>query len=380
MQTQGQPRVRESLAPEVDVLFGSEKDLSLLSFVNFIPYGEMVTQDKVEWVEDTLPPEKFDFVRGGAGTDWDTTSATTNLPVATAQITKLKVGDVLQLPAGSGAEVVVVSSINVAGQTISVSKRGWGGTTATAQGASGTALIIGNAQVDGSDPIAETYTAPTERYNYVQIFEDSLAVSGKILRSKGLTLEGERARQRGLKLKRMISQLNYAMLNGVREKTGDVATFQGLRNVASSTYNVNGALTVAKVYAMVTQMMSAGAFPQGIHGSPVGISRIEQLFTTFKTEGPSKANANLTVTKLNIMGIEIELHIDKHMLDTEFLLLDYSRITKHVQETDPSNPGGFSAYVLTNNGKQYKEQLVGYYTLKQVQASASVVRAYGCTS
>ena len=372
--------MRESLAPEVDVLFGSEKDLSLLSFVNFIPRGEAVGQDKVEWVEDQLPPEKFDFARGGVGTDWDSVNATTALPVVTAQITKLKVGDVLQLPASSGAETVVVSAIDVSGQTIAVSKRAWGGSTATAQGASGTALIIGNAQIDGSDPISEAYYAPTERYNYVQIFEDALAVSGKILRSTGLTLVGERARQRGLKLKRLLSQLNYAYLNGLREKTANCATFAGLRSTATSTYNVNGALTVAKAYAMITQMISAGAFPRGIHGSPVGISRLEQLFTTYKVEGPSMANANLTVTKLNILGITIELHMDKHMLDTEFLVLDYSRLSQHVQETDSENPGGFSAYVVTNNAKQYKEELAGYFTLKQVQVGASVVRAYGCTS
>jgi hypothetical protein len=42
--------------------------------------------------------------------------------------------------------------------------------------------------------------------------------------------------------------------------------------------------------------------------------------------------------------------------------------------------GAFTAYLLTLNGKQLKEQLVGYYTVKFKQAGAFCVRAYGCTS
>lgn len=375
-QVAGTPRNAEDLSPEIDLLFGSERDLQLLSFVRHLPSNLSASAEKHEWQDDQMPPESLSVTASGSGADWDSTGGVTGLPVVTAQITKLKVGDVLLLPSG---EQVIVSAISVSGQTITVQKRGWGGTTAAQQGTGAlTVYIIGNAQVDGSDPIDPAYYAPTERYNYVQIFEDSLGVSGKIMRSK-ISVESERARQRALKLKRLLSQLNYAMLNGTREKTSDRATFQGLRNVASTTYNVNGALTVAKIYAMVIAMVNAGGSPSAIHGSATGISRIEALLSAYVTSGVSEFNAKLTVEKVHMLGMNIELHVDKHMIDTEFLVLDYGRIRYGTQDSDEAK-GNFAAYVIEENAKQIKEQIAGYYTMEQKQSAASCVRAYGCTS
>lgn len=376
MQTANNPRAAEDLSLEIDVLLESERDLRLLSMVQFLPKGLSVMNEKHEWLDDQMPPETFTYARGGAGTDWDTTNATTSLPVLTAQIGKLKVGDVIQLATGS--EHVIVKAINTVAQTIDVDKRGWGGTTATAQGAGTlTGMIIGNAQVDGSDPQSESYYTPTAVYNYVQIFEDVLAISGKVMRSK-ISRESERARQRAIKIKRLFSQLNNAIINGSREKYGDRATFQGLRNASSSTYNVAGTLTVAKVYAMVIQMITAGGAPTAIHGSATGISRIEQLMATYVTSGASEFNAKLTVKKLSMLGMEIELHVDKHILDTEFLVLDYGRLRIGTQDSNEAK-GAFAAYLITENAKQIKEQIAGYYTFEQKQQGASCVRAYGCT-
>lgn len=375
MQVAGTPRALEDLSPEIDLLFGSERDMRLLSFVRHIPARLSVSHEKHEWQDDTMPPESLS-ISATSGAAWDTTSGVTGMPVATGQIEKLKVGDVLELQTG---EHVIVSAINVSGQTITVAKRGWGGTTAAVQGTGPfTTKIIGNAQVDGSDPMDGSYYAPTERYNYVQIFEDSLEISGKIRRSK-ISTETERARQRALKLKRLLSQLNYAMLNGSREKYADRTTFQGLRNTASTTYNVNGALTVAKVYAMVIAMVDAGGSPSAIHGSPTAISRIEALMSTYVTSGVSEFNAKLTVNKVHMLGMEIELHVDKHMVSTEFLVLDYGRLAYGTMDSDEAK-GSFAAYIIEDNGKQIQEQIAGYYTMEQKQAAASVVRAYGCTS
>lgn len=375
MQTAGQPRAYESLSPEIDVLMGSERDLSLLSFVRFLKQGEDIQNEKIEWRDDQLPPEKLSLTASGAGADWDTNNDIAGLPVADAERAKLKIGDVLELPSG---EHVIVKAIDDSGDTIDLVKRGWGGTTAAAQGAVAfTAKIIGNAQVDGSDPLAASYYAPTERYNYVQIFEDVLAVSGKVARSK-VTREAERARQRGIKLKRLLSQLNFALLNGSRELLNGQATFQGLRNTATTTYNVNGSLTVAKVYAMLTAMINAGGSPGGIHGSATGIGRIEQLMAAYVTTGVSEFHAKLTVKKISVLGMDVELHVDKHMLDTEFLVIDYDRISKHNMSSDEAS-GEFGAYILEENAKQIKEQVAGYKTVKIKQPAASIVRAYGCT-
>lgn len=379
MQTFGQPRVGEDLTPEIDVLLGTERDMKFLSLVNFIPKNFVATAHKHEWIDDEIPATNFTYARGGAGTDWDDVADTTALPVVTAQISKLRVGDVCKL--ATGGELVVVKSINVAGQAIDVWSRGHGASTATAQGAGTlTAEIVGNIAIDGSDPMTESYQAPTARYNVVQIFEDALAVSGKVMRSK-TSRESERARQRVLKLKRLLKMLNRAMWEGYLEEdsTNAIYSFRGLREAAATTYNVGGALTVAHVYGAVEAMINAGGTPSAIHAHPTVIGRIERLMTTYVTSGTSEFNAKLTVKRISMHGLDIELHADRDCVNTELWVLDYTRLAYGPQSSDEAS-GDFQAVTITENLKQIKEQIAGYYTMEQKQPAASIVRAYGCTS
>ena len=379
MQTFGQPRVGEDLKPEIDVLLGGEKDMRFLSLVNFIPQNFVATAHKHEWIDDEIPATSITYVRGGAGTDWDDVADTTALPVVTAQITKLRVGDVLKL--ATGGELVVVKTISTAGQTIDVWSRGHGASTATAQGAGTlTAEIVGNIQIDGSDPASEHYQAPTARYNVVQILEDVLAVSGKVMRSK-TSRESERARQRVMKLKRLLKMLNRAMWEGYLEEdsTNGIYSFRGLREAAATTYNVAGALTVAHVYGAVEAMINAGGTPSAIHAHPTVLGRLERLMSTYVTSGVSEFNAKLTVKKISMHGLDIELHADRDCINTEMWVLDYSRLAFGPMSSDDAS-GEFQAVTITENLKQIKEQIAGYYTMEQRQPSASIVRGYGCTS
>ena len=383
MQIHGQPRAGEDLSMEIDVLLGTERDMRFLSLVNFLPKNFVATSDKHEWQDDQLDVETFTYVRGGAGTDWDDAADTTALPVVTAQITKLRVGDVLKLalPAAEAGELVVVKSISVAGQTIDVWSRGHGSTTATAQGAGTlTAKIVGNVQLDGSDPAEAYYTGPTARYNRTQIFERDIAIGGKVMRSK-VSRESERARQRSIKLKSLLSQLNAAMWEGYLEEdsTNDVYTFRGIREAGSTTYNINGALTVAHVYGIVEAMLNAGGTPSALHGSPTIIGRLERLMAAYVVSGVSEYNAKLTVKKLSMHGLEIEIHADRHCTNTELWALDYSRLAYGAQSSEEAS-GEFQAVTITENLKQIKEQIAGYYTMEEKQPAASIVKGYGCTS
>lgn len=382
MQHFGQPRVGEDLKPEIDLLMGTEKDMRFLSLFNRLPRNFVATAHKHEWQDDAIPSQSITYARGGAGTDWDDAADTTGLPVVTAQITKLRVGDILKLalPAAEAGELVVVKSISVSGQTIDVWSRGHGATTATAQGAGTlTAKIVGNVQIDGSDPADPSYQAPSAKYNVVQILEDNLSISGKVMRSK-TERETERARQRTIKLKRLIMQLNRDMWEGYLEEddTNAIYTFRGIRESASTVYNVNGALTVAHIYGIVEAMINAGGTPSALHGSPTQIGRIERLMAAYVVSGVSEYNAKLTVKKLSMHGEEIELAADRDCANTELWCLDYSRLAFGPMSSDEAS-GEFQAVTLTENLKQIKEQVAGYYTMEQKNAAAAIVKGYGIT-
>jgi hypothetical protein len=383
MQIHGQPRAGEDLSMEIDLLMGTEKDMGFLSLFNFIPKRFTATSHKHEWQDDTLPLESISLTASGAGADWDTNNDITALPVAAAQWAKLRPLDVLKLalPTAEAGELVVVKSIDTAANTIELYARGHGSTTATAQGAAAfTAKIVGNIAKDGGNVADAFYKAPTERYNIVQIFERVLAISGKQLRSK-ISRESERARQRMIALKSLMSQLNYAMWEGYLEEdsTNELYSFRGIRESASTTYNINGALTVAHVYGVVEAMISAGGTPSALHASPTVIGRLERLMSTYVVSGVSEYNAKMTVKKLSMHGLEIELHADRHCTNTELWALDYSRISYGAQSSAEAS-GEFQVVTTTENLKQVVEQVAGYYTMEIRNPAAAIVKGYGCTS
>lgn len=365
----------EDLKDEIDVLFGTEKDMQELSLVRFLPYKVgLATEEKHEWREDTLNPESITLTASGAGADWDTNNDITGLPVPAGTIARLKEGSMLKLGTG---EVVRVKSVDTVGNTIDLTKRGHGSTAAAAQGAVAfTAYIIGDAQTDGDDPIDSSYLAPTDAYNFVQILEEVISLSGTVLRSK-VSREQERARQKAIKLKYLLSQLNFAMWEGVREKVTNIASMQGIRNRTTLTKNVGGALTVDDVYEALEAQLKAGGHPSALHGSFHTIACVEKLFAAYLSQTGSARNPDLTVNSISILGRKLELHTDKHVLDSELFPIDYSRVRYGTLENPGTPTGAFSTYIVTENGKQLEEQIVGYYTMEQMHPSASVTRMYG---
>lgn len=378
-------RFREDLSSVIDVLMLKEKDMALFSFVTFLRNSLKVMHRKHEWYDDAPKTEIITSGTSGGGLLWDSTSATTALPINSADTAKLQVGDVLQLaaPAQPNQELVVVKSIDTSANTIAVWARGAGGSTATAQGTSAfTITIIGRAQVEDSDPIADSFQALTACYNYSQVFEDVAGVSGTVKRSKGMTGD-EEERQVVKKLKELLRALNNTILNGGRalDATNNIGSMGGLKRTLTTTSNVGGALTLAKLYTAVTACITAGGTPSSIHASALTIGKIEQLFAGYINQRPDTQRMGLTVKTINMLGLDIALFTDRHVLDAELYVLDDSRISFGPLDGGNGQGGQFSAYPLyaKRNGKQYATQILGEYTMEVRQAAAAGVRAYGIT-
>lgn len=378
-------RFREDLSPVIDVLMLKEKDMQLFSFVTFLRNNLKVTHQKHEWYDDAPKTEAITSGTSGAGTLWDAVGGVANLPINAADTAKIQVGDVLQLPlpAQPSQELVVVKSVNTGANTIDVWARGACGTTATAQGTGAlSVVIVGRAQVEDSDPIADSFQALTAAYNYSQIFEDVAGVSGTVKRSSGVAGD-ELERQVVKKLKELLRALNNTILNGGRalDATNKIGSMGGLKRTLTTTSNVGGALTLAKLYTAVTAVITAGGTPSSIHASATTIGKIEQLFAGYINQRPDTNRMGLTVKSINMLGLDIALFVDRHVLDAEMYILDDSRIAFGPLNGDGSYDGQFAAYPLyaKRNGKQYATQVLGEYTLEIRQAAAAGCRAYGIT-
>lgn len=381
--TTGDRREREDLSSVIDILKLKDDDMKYLSFVNFLPsiakaFGKKVTAQKHEWLDDEARAESISVQASGDGADWDTTNDITALPVATAEVTKLRVGDVLLLDQD---EVVVVKAISVAGQTIDLYARGHGSTTAAvlAHDSAHTCYIIGNAQAENADPLDPDFTSQTARYNYAQIFEDVAQITGTVRRSK-MANGDELDFQVVKKLKEMLKSLNYALVEGIRnlDSTNKVATLGGLREFISNTSNVAGALSVANLYTAVISHVDAGLYPTAIHGSPTTIGDLEQLYSGYVRTKVADKKGGTEINTIVILGYEIELHVDKHVRSTEALILDYNRIGYGPLDGGVKGESGvFSVYNIydKDNGKQKAKQVLGEYTMRVSNGGGT--RMYG---
>lgn len=376
-------REREDLASVIDMLMLKDDDLKYFSFVRFLGsiakvFGSKVSAQKHEWIEDSARAESISVQASGDGLNWDTTNDITDLPVVTAECNKLRVGDMLLLDQD---EVVVVKAIDTGAQTIDLVARGHGSTTAAVldHATAHTCQIIGNAQVEDADPLDPNYVAQTENYNYTQIFEDVAQISGTLRRSK--TVGGDHLDYQVVKkLKELLRLLNRCISEGIRnlDTTNKISTMGGLREFITSTSNVAGSITKAKIYAGVVAHIDAGLYPSAIHASPSVIGDIEQLYEASISTTPDTKGFGTKITTITVLGYTIELHPDKHVRSSEALLLDYNRIAfGYLEGGVKGQDGKFSVYDILENGKQVAKQVLGEYTLHV--ANGGGTRFYGIT-
>lgn len=378
----GDIRFREDLSSVVDVLMLKDDDMKFLSLFNFLPkikdiFGKPVQSQKHEWLDDEARAEQIVIPVGSDGVKWDTTNIIAAMPMTAAEGLKLRVGDVLLLDQD---EVVIIKAIASDGLTVDLYERGHGSTTAAvlAHDSTHVAKVIGNAQVENADPLSADYTSPTEAYNYSQIFEDVAEVTGTVRRSKAV--QGDYLDYTVVKkLKEAVKSLNRAMWEGIRnlDGTNKIGTLGGIREFNSTTSNVGGALTLAKLYTALIAHIDAGLFPSAIHGSATTIGKIEQLYVGNVRQKTSERKAGMSVAVVSIMGYDVELHMDRHARSAEFMILDYNRIGFGPLEGGEHEDGKFAAYPILNkrNGKQIATQVLGEYTMRCSNGGST--RAYG---
>lgn len=198
--------------------------------------------DEYEILTRNYTSPSFSATASTGSADWDTTNDITALPVASNQIDKITVGDILLLPTGS--EIVVVKSVDRTGNTIDLYERGAGDTSGTAQGtAAFTVKIIGNAHIEGTanaEAMAETTAKLT---NYCQIVEEVVDLSKENsdqARKVGMTADVLKAEA----MERVMRDLARAAIYGTA-RVGTASIPAMTRGLLSHLNDVSGAIKTA---------------------------------------------------------------------------------------------------------------------------------------
>jgi len=205
---------------------------------------------KVYWLEDELAPLT------------DTLAASCTSDATTLQVTDgsvHKIGDVILI----NAEHMWVSSIST--NTLTVT-RNFGGTQAT-HAAAETVTLITNARLEGADADYDrALTDVGEGYNYTQIFEDDLEITGSQQQISQYGITDEMEYQLSKKLPEQLRLVERAFFQGQR-KSGSATTpraFGGLETfiTTNTTSMSNGALTEKAMVDAVQQAWSYGGMPK----------------------------------------------------------------------------------------------------------------------
>lgn len=234
----------------------------------------------------------------GSGSDWDTTTDTTDLPVSSATIDRITVGDILLVE----NEIVVVKSVNRSTNTIDVYERGAGDTEAAAHGTSAiTAKIIGSAHEEGKtdgEALAETTNKLT---NYCQLVEEVIDLTKEDSdQARKIGITADVLRQEAME--RVMRKLARTAIYGVaRQGTASIpAMTRGLLSHLNDVSgaiktSVGGAFTEAALKNILDDVRSAGGSVNAIVLSVKNKRIVNQNFTGASTsQFPAGAGATQT--------------------------------------------------------------------------------------
>jgi len=296
--------------------------------------SQAITTDKFEILKRTYTKPEFSISRGGSGTDWDDATDTTDLPVATAHISKITFGDVLLIE--ETGEIVVVKDIDRSGQTIDVFERGAGESTATAIGASSvTVRIVGNANIEGTVDV-EALAEETELYtNYCQLIEEKIDITKEDedqMRKIGRTIDDLRDEaMRRIKQKLARTSIHGVAVANTKTKPGmtrGLLHWLGLTDGLKA--NVSGAFTETVLNTSIDSIRVEGGRPKAIVMS-IANKRIFNGFSAADsvTQDVNDRQVGRVVDVYLADGVgAIPVIVDIDMPDDKIVIVDTAKLQK----------------------------------------------------
>lgn len=232
---------------------------------------EAVKQDKFE-IGSRTRTSLSGTIGTGSGTGWVDDNATTDLPMAEAQVAVLTVGMVMKVE----DEVVVVSDVDRSANTIDVYERGAGSTDGAVHADTTAFLVIGHAPRDVDVKNVEALTELTGKYtNFVQLIFVPIEQTFTDRDEARKYYENHPQLKREA-LDKVFRLLASTTINGVKV-TGSAAKahmtgglLDQLENSTVGTplrYNANGAFTEDKFKAALDLAFATGA-PETVYIHP----------------------------------------------------------------------------------------------------------------
>ena len=273
-----------------------------------------------EWLEDTYE-SLSDTV---ASTNLTNSNAATTMTVTNGAY--FQVGDVLQID--SDAELIWVSGIS--GNTLTI-VRGFGGTTNTTHASNGTVYRRTRARTEGADATDSPTTSPTTNYNYSQIFQKTISVSGtrQVVTQYGVPNEYDRELEKAFK--ELLRDLERVPFYGLRaagsasaaRSCGGFGTFittnvTTLSSTALTQKNIEDAVQNAWSYGGTPKLLVVNAWAQ---------KKIRDMYSPYVRTERSETKGGVIIDKVLIPPVgELDILVDRWCPPGTMYLLDPDKV------------------------------------------------------
>ena len=340
-----------------------EEDFNLLGRIKV---GEPANSTNYRWTERRLTA--LEVVQSGSLSD----SATT-LNVSTGQGVRVRIGSLLKDWSKGKTEVVQVTAISTDALTI---VRGYGSTSGVAHTAAAVWKIISQARQEGADAGEGGVKDSTEEYNYTQIIQRDLKISGSLQAvSKGGTLIGIPDMEKLGILEHTVDvkkELEYMVINGIRSASAGSDSVYRTSAGIIETIDVSGGNRSSTVepfsYTVINQMCQDILDDGGKPNLIVVGTALHRKCSSWEfekiTRVPSDRQRGAFVTSvITDTGEVLQILHTAGIPPDVMLMLDTNLISLR-----PLINRGWNWEPLAKTGDSVKSQMIGEWTLRLEQA------------
>lgn len=311
------------------------QDVPMIALLGLNNQGKFRIQNwgnnKYEWLEDTLKVRTATLAE-----TMDTTE--TGMDVVTGTGIRFKIGDVWKFD--ETGEYILVSSISTDTITVIRAWNGNGGTegTATVGVTNATTLTyLYNARLEGADSDASFSTVPTSPYNYTQIFQQEIKVTGSEEKSARYGISDQYKYQlmkwlgggrsdNGVKAGDLMLDLENTFFYGTRKlRTATVpGAMGGFKTYVTTnvTANASARLTQAVLENSIQSCWSYGGRPQTIVCNAFNKRLISSWFApSIRTQRTENTGGNVIDNIETEFGV-FDLRLNRHCPSSEVDILD----------------------------------------------------------
>ena len=288
--------------------------------------------------------------------------------------TKFVAGMIIQID----DELMIVAS--VATNTLTVSTRPYGSSTAATHSTGATVTIVGWPALEGADAAASRNTSRTRAYNYTQIFAETVDVSGTEIAVNQIGVANEYEWQKQLRTAELLRQLELAVMRSslpaaTPQGSSSVRrTMKGIQYTFSTNSDNASSATLTKdiLDGYIRDAWTGGARGMNlIVANAFQKSKIDGFLTSARRYGPMDQSIKTLVDVYHTSFGHMDVMLNHNVPNDEVWMLDTSLI-----KVLPLQGRSFQHVALGKTGDAQRGQIVGEYTL-EMKNEAGHARVYG---